>query len=1456
MNELRLLFARTDDGFTVQPAAAGGSPGKRLPFRPFLDEKDFEDLRWYLEEYMDLPDGGAAVRAERVEHRLGEWGRRLFDAVFPDGRRDPINALLAGAAPRLLTIATKDTDILRLPWELLADGYGALTGRVTIRRQLESAQQPIQYQIGLPLRILLVVSRPDDLGFIDPRLTTRAMFSALEPLGDDVTVDFCRPPTLLRLQEMLSAAQRRGQPYHIVHFDGHGTFLPDVELGALCFEKSQPHTALKTETDHVRADRLGDLLAAHHVPLVILEACRSGQVGRKAAFRAVATRLIGAGVGSVLSMSHAVHVEAARVLLERFYRELVSDVTIGQALEAGRAALIAHADRWIEPGPHGRKVALQDWFLPHLYQRTADDPRLVPVGEERFDAFMSHNHASSERVEAIARRLRDQHGLKVWLDKWYLKSGPLPSQCAKGVEKSRVVVIACTKKALESQWVEAEREWALTKDPRGHNVIPIVLEEVQLPLELRALLWYDFRDPENDPDNVAQLAAAIQAGVPARVVRREPPAIGEVGAFPRPPVHRFQGRAAELYKLEQLLRGHRAVLLHALGGMGKTSLAREAAFWWTRTGLFPDGACFLSFEQPASADRAVQVLGTYLEGHAFEALPADKQRRRARQLFQERRVLMVWDNFESVLPAFQQGDGPALYGEEERGRLVELFRDWTEPAEGRGRLLITCRPAEAGLPGACRLELHGLARHDSLHLLARVAQAAGVDAGDPRLAKEKLGRLLDVLADHPLSIELVCPHLKGVTPEAIVEDFQRLLPTFRGDAEVERNRSLLASLAFSTRRLSAPAQAALPWLGLFSGGVFEDNLLDVSGMEAAAWEAVRGELEATALVRVEREVLLAQRPYLRFHPTLAYVAAGAQVPDPNGARQRFIGVYYAVMRAVDQALRGSNASGGMEVMAGEEANVRAAVRWAVEAGAYAEASRMGETVGVYLQMSGRLRERDGWVAWLAAQVQKAGFTEEAASYQREEAWSLFTQGRAAEAVQRLQDLLQHLRAATDFDPAFQLAATQQTLGSVYDHAGRSEQAIPLLEDAVKQWETLVKSEEAKGQGTDTQRGNLAATLGDLANALMSAGRLDEALQASERGAAIRRELGHEREAAASLGRTAQILMAQGRHREADELYEEALQAARRAGDKRLEGAVLQHQGGLADDMGQYERAAGLYKRALKLFQDMNDEAAVMRTCNLLGVVERHQGRLSEARAWYERSREMAERRGEPQFIGAAAHNIGIVCQLEGEAARARGDEAAARQRFEEAAASVRESLRIDEELGNQPDVALAHGQLAQIYLMLGDLDKAEEQAHRSREIREGLGLKEVENSYAVLAAIARARGNEAQAADWQHQCDEVRAELKRRAQGEGGLPPQFLQAIRSLALACARAGVEHADLDPQAEAALAQVEQLPAPLNALAPLLRGLAAGDVPAIPEGLPQPLADMLAEVVEAVKQARGGA
>ena len=36
------------------------------------------DLRWYLEEYMDLPDYGSQVRARRIEQEIHGWIEKPF----------------------------------------------------------------------------------------------------------------------------------------------------------------------------------------------------------------------------------------------------------------------------------------------------------------------------------------------------------------------------------------------------------------------------------------------------------------------------------------------------------------------------------------------------------------------------------------------------------------------------------------------------------------------------------------------------------------------------------------------------------------------------------------------------------------------------------------------------------------------------------------------------------------------------------------------------------------------------------------------------------------------------------------------------------------------------------------------------------------------------------------------------------------------------------------------------------------------------------------------------------------------------------------------------------------------------------------------------------------------------------------------------------------------------------
>lgn len=1249
MKDLRVLFVvAADKSYRAQLADAEGHRlGVEVSFTPFLTADDYEDLRWYLEEYMDLPDGGAVIRAQRIEQNLGRWGRTLYGALFSAAENHALlDELLAEQEPRVLTIATPEPVLLRLPWELMADEAGNLAQRVSVRRQLEEPDRTTPRPAKLPLRILYIVSRPADAGFIDPRATAKALLDALDPLGSNVRVDFCRPPALARMEEMLREGQRVGDPYDIVHFDGHGTFLSADQIGVLCFEKPDDGIGVSA-TDFVSASRLGDLLASYAIPLVILEACRSATLGETAVSGSVAPRLIQAGVSSVLAMSHAVLVEATRLLLGSFYRGLVRGTTIGQAMAEAREVLWSTPVRWIESGPTGRTIELCDWFLPHLYQSAADEA-LVP------------------------------------------------------------------------------------------------------------------------PNTSADAKSAHSCGF------RSPATRDESGPFPPPPQFGFRGRARELHELEHQFRAGRGIVLHAMGGMGKTALATEAARWWTRSGLFRDGACFLSFEQFASVDRVVQVLGTYLEGPKFEQLPAIEQRRLAIELFRQKNVLMVWDNFESTLLQFNEGAAghASPYTDEERRRIVELFRDLTI-GPGKGCLLVTCRPGETGLPGAQRYELQGLARADSLWLLASILRRDGLTLSDPRLSREKLDPLLNDLADHPLSLELVGPHLRTLRPEAIRADFGKLLAKFQQEAPEERNQSLLASLEFSLRHLSPAAREALPWLGLFSGGVFENLLLDVSHLASEAWEPIRRELEGIALVRMDNEVQIGDRPFLRFHPTLAFAVVDPPLAQNPEIRYRFMGVYRALKRALDTALRGSQPRILLEVLNREEANYRLAVQWAVAEQEFSAAAEMGYTFRDYLENSGRLRELDTWVRWLKGAVTQQSFTVEAATYDRQSAWTRFTQGDPQGAVKQLQALIKRLRRTTDFDPAFQLAATTLTLGRVLDHVGASAQAIPVLREAIGQWEALV--EKAGGQTWEKlldspdhakaadELGNLAVTMGDLANALRNAGQYDEALALVAKCIWIQEKRGDHRSVAADQGRCASILMAAGRYDEADALYDLAFAAVRQAGDKALEGLILQNWGILSEDRDQLDRAGRLYQQALKHFREAGNQGEMMRTYNLLGVVEWKAGRLAEARAWYEKSRELAVQLKDQPSLGAAAHNVGIVWQQEGEAARKRSDEPAARRHFEEARRSVEEALQIRQVLGNKPTEADSITQLAQIYLLLGDLTAAERHAQKARQIREFLGLKEVWKDYNTLSEIAQARGEATAAAGWAEKRDELRAEFKRRA---------------------------------------------------------------------------------------------
>jgi tetratricopeptide (TPR) repeat protein len=1311
-HQIRLVIHR--HGERLEASWIDGQQSKPFPLTLPLAPDDLKELRWYLESYSQFVGAGDRVRARGVEKKIEEWGRGLFNVLFDSREGDTVYRNLLDAArrrqPCLLTIGSTDPDVLGQPWEMMRDERAPLVFQgITLRRQLLGAVPVAEHRFSPPLRVLLIVCRPKGPGFIDPRNSIAPLMDALDVLPEGtVDVNFCDPPTLARLEEMISEARDQAKPYHIVHFDGHGTYLPRTGVGALAFEK--PDAA----EDLVTGSQLGDLLARLDVPLALLEACRGADLSDKPVFGSLAPALLKSGVGSVIAFSHSVHVEAAKLFVERFYKKLAAGKTVGQALEEARARLRAQRGRWLHLGPKAATVDLEDWFIPQLYQ-VGDDPALFAAVTERAD-----------------REGRD---------------------------------------------------------------------EVTLP------------------------------------------------GFPPPPLYRFHGRAWELLDLERAFRRYPALVLSGGGGMGKTALSREAAHWWLRTGRF-DHAVFCSFEQKAGAERVVQLLGQALEGEAFSARSAEEQWQTAVKLFRKKRVLLVWDNFESTLPIYQQGeqaDSPLVLSEESRSQLRKLYGELTAGAP-KGRLLVTCRPDDTLLPGIKKVALGGLARPDSLHLLAAILDREGIATDRAGYERAEVDGLLTMLDDHPLSISLVAPHFRTLTPKVIREEFSPLLERFTDKAAPEaRNQSLLASLEFSKRHLSTAAQRLLPYLAWFEGGVFERFLLNFTEMSPEAWGPVRSELVATALIAIE-ELEQFNTPYLRFHPTLPHAARPEIVPNAEEAEQRFLAVYLAVMGMVDKALRGDQPAAGMALLAREEANFRSAVHRAFRRGARHEGWQMADTLKLYFEMAGRLRERDALVAWVRAQVPEGeGLDTATCAAIRGHAWSRLEQGHAAEAVQTVQDLIRRLESGglrDEKDPAFQLAVSHHYLGRIYVEARRPDLALDPLGQAIAGFERL----------GDTARGNLSAALGDLANASSALGQFETALQAAERGLTLDREMGHSREIAASLGQIAAILTEQQRYTEADARYAEALRAAQDAGDVQLQALLLQHQGSLQDDLGNQDRAVALYQHALALFQHTGDRGGEMGTCGLLGITERKRNQLEAAEAWYRRAAELARDLNDRAPLASTSHNLGVLYQTRAEQATdAESRTALLRQAID----SVQQSLDIKLEMRDQVGAASSYSQLGILQRMMGELDQAEANLLQGLQIREALNLPDVYKNYHHLAAIARDRGDQEAAARWQAKHDAKLAEVERLRRGEGaaeataGVPDGLMRALVALAQACYQAHASQTLLPPDAAEALAQLREAPPPLAVVGSFLQAVAGGQpLPPVPADLPPPLHDLVNALAEAVR------
>ena len=356
-----------------------------------------EEIAWYLERYVNWPRGVFDDRAMLVVESLPKWGRLIYDAVNTDDARESLEAWKSDrAGERRFTVrvnraipkdkpkedqdraAEAATALLALPWELIHDERGFLfqgARPVRVRRSLPNRFRQPALATEPPIRVLLVSPRPEDdsAAYIDHRVSARPLVDSLSQLGDLAQFKLLEPPSFPALEAELARARQANEPYHVVHFDGHGVWNRRHGLGQLCFEDPADESRLERRRSQlIDAENIARVMRDHRIPLFFLEACQTAKTDTDPS-ASVAGRLLESGIASVAAMSHSVLVETARLFIAEFYKEVLSGKRVGQAMLAGQRALNGNTLR-------GRtftgEVHLQDWFVPVLFQEV-DDPQVI-----------------------------------------------------------------------------------------------------------------------------------------------------------------------------------------------------------------------------------------------------------------------------------------------------------------------------------------------------------------------------------------------------------------------------------------------------------------------------------------------------------------------------------------------------------------------------------------------------------------------------------------------------------------------------------------------------------------------------------------------------------------------------------------------------------------------------------------------------------------------------------------------------------------------------------------------------------------------------------------------------------------------------------------------------------------------------------------------------------------------
>jgi len=109
--------------------------------------------------------------------------------------------------------------------------------------------------------------------------------------------------------------------------------------------------------------------------------------------------------------------------------------------------------------------------------------------------FISYSHKDVDFVDLLAVQLV-RHKVHVWVDRWELSVGDsLLARIQEAITGASALLVILTKASVQSEWCRKELNAGLLRELEEQRVVvlPVLVEECDIPLFLRDKLYADFR---------------------------------------------------------------------------------------------------------------------------------------------------------------------------------------------------------------------------------------------------------------------------------------------------------------------------------------------------------------------------------------------------------------------------------------------------------------------------------------------------------------------------------------------------------------------------------------------------------------------------------------------------------------------------------------------------------------------------------------------------------------------------------------------------------------------------------------------------------------------------------------------------------------------------------------------------------------------------------------------------